>query len=109
LFPGDEVGFTLSGGLSIFNEAFDEFDIEDGFSPLILLVEGTCLLGHTKHFFEPVIMALCDFENGGPFQFIRAGYRYQANGGFLFRGGLLFVYFGDGFSVLPTLSLGYSF
>ena len=107
MFPGEGVGFTLSGGMSIFPEAFDEFDLEDGFS-VLLLAEGTILFGHTKHFFEPGILAIYDVEEHFTALTIRTCYRYQAIEGFLFRAGLLFGFM-DGITVLPALSLGYSF
>lgn len=98
---------TLSGGLAYF------YGI--GF-----LVESTMLIGNNKHFFEPGIMGFCffDLSTGTVLKAydtdlievaVRTGYRYQGPKGLLFRVAPLF-YFCDGeFSILPALSLGYSF
>ena len=107
LFPMDNMAFAVAGGINYFPEAYDEFDFEDGIEFLIV-VEPTLLLGGTKHFFEPGIQALLFIPEGEVNAFIRAGYRYQAPGGFLFRAGILFGYL-DGATVMPSLSLGYSF
>jgi hypothetical protein len=98
LIPGDRIGFTLSGGLSFVPTLFD-----DGIG---IMAETTVLIGGTKHFFEPGIMAYFDDENIAPL--IRTSYRYQGPEGFLFRAGLLFNFM-DGFGAGPALSLGYSF
>lgn len=92
MIPGEHVAFTLAGGVSF---------IEGG-----LIVETTMLTGGTKHFFEPGILFYFDSETFWPM--IRTGYRYQGPKGFLFRIAPLWGYF-DGFSVLPALSIGYSF
>jgi len=62
--------------------------------------------GGVKHFFEPGILLVTNFEAvfWGP----RLGYRYQGSDGFLFRAGVTFSY-DDGLSVGPALSIGYSF
>ena len=103
MIPGDRVVFTVAGGLSF---------IVGG-----LLAETTILIGGTKHFFEPGFMAYLGFGiddseidyNSLMFMpAIRTGYRYQGPEGFLFRAAPLFGCM-DGFSVLPAISIGYSF
>jgi hypothetical protein len=98
LIPGDDIGFTLSFGLSFVPTLFD-----DGIG---IMGETTVLIGGTKHFFEPGIMAYFDADNIAPL--IRTSYRYQGPEGFLFRAGILFNFM-DGFGAGPALSLGYSF
>ena len=71
-----------------------------------LMAEATMLTGGIKHFFEPGVLLFADLEVFAPM--LRAGYRYQDPVGFLFRAGVLFTYM-DGFSLLPALSIGYSF
>ena len=92
MIPRDGVAYTIAGGVSF---------IVGG-----LIAETTILKGGTKHFFEPGIMIYFDTEIFWPM--IRVGYRYQDPKGFLFRIAPLFGYF-DGFSVLPAMSIGYSF
>ena len=98
LFPGDQIGVTVSGGLS-FVGALDGGNL--GF-----MVETTLLKGGTKHFFEPGILVLFGADVVWPM--IRTGYRYQGPEGFLFRVGPLFGFL-DGISLLPAISIGYSF
>ena len=95
MIPGDHVAFTLAGGLSFL----------DG---VALQTEATLLLGGTKHFFEPGILWWHD--NIDDFLLlIRTGYRYQSPKGFLFRIAPLFTFIESDFSVLPSISIGYSF
>ncbi len=99
MFQGENAIFTVGGGLSFAATAFDAGGVG-------LMVEATVLKGGIKHFFEPGVLLYADLEVFAPM--LRAGYRYQDPGGFLFRAGLLFTYW-DGFSLLPALSIGYSF
>ena len=92
MIPGDRVAFTIAGGVSV---------IVGG-----LIVETTMLKGGTKHFFEPGVLMYFDPEVFWPM--IRTGYRYQGPKGFLFRIAPLWGYW-DGFTVLPAMSIGYSF
>ena len=92
--PGDHFGFTVAGGLSFL----------DG---IALQLETTFLLGGTKHFFEPGIFWWHD--NIDDFLLIRTGFRYQSSKGFLFRAAPLLTFIDYDFTVLPSLSIGYSF
>jgi hypothetical protein len=96
---GEKTIFTAGGGLSFAPLAFADGSIG-------LMAEASILKGRTKHFFEPGILLYADSNIIAPM--VRAGYRYQDPGGFLFRVGILLAYM-DGFSVLPALSIGYSF
>ncbi len=91
--------FTVGGGLSFVPAAFDAGGVG-------LMAEATVLTGGIKHFFEPGILMYFDSQIFAPM--VRFGYRYQDPVGFLFRAGLLFTYL-DGITVLPALSIGYSF
>ncbi len=84
MIPGERIGVSLTGGFS-FVTALDEGGM--GF-----MIESTLLSGGIKHFFEPGVLLY--FEKDTFWPMVRIGYRYQ---------GL------DGFSVLPAVSVGYSF
>jgi len=99
LIQGENAIFTVGGGVSFFAAAFDAGSFG-------LVAEATLLKGGIKHFFETGVLLYADLNIIGPM--VRAGYRYQDPEGFLFRAGLLFTYL-DGFTVLPALSIGYSF
>lgn len=96
---GNKTIFAVGGGLSFAPVAFADGSVG-------LIAEGSILKGSTKHFFEPGVLLYADSNIIAPM--VRAGYRYQDPGGFLFRAGILLAYM-DGFSVLPALSIGYSF
>jgi len=98
MIPGDRVAVTVGGGLSFVTTL-------DG-KAVGLMVETTLLTGGTQHFFEPGLLLYFDSDIIWPM--IRTGYRYQGPEGFLFRAAPLFGYM-DGFSVLPAISIGYSF
>jgi len=98
MIPGDRVGVTIAGGLSFVTTL-------DG-NAIGLMAETTLLTGGTQHFFEPGLLLYFDTDVVWPM--IRTGYRYQGPEGFLFRAAPLFGYL-DGFSVLPAISIGYSF
>ena len=70
------------------------------------MAEATVLTGGIKHFFEPGILMYFESDIFAPM--LRLGSRYQDPVGFLFRAGLLFTYM-DGYTLLPALSIGYSF
>ena len=99
MIPGDQVMFTVGGGLSFAPAAFDAGSVA-------LMAETTLLKGGIKHFFEPGLLVFIDSHIFAPM--VRLGYRFQDPGGFLLRAGLLFTYM-DGFTLLPALSIGYSF
>ena len=96
---GDNTIFTVGCGLSFAPVTFADGSVG-------LMAEASILKGSTKHFFEPGLLMYLDANIFAPM--VRAGYRYQDPWGFLFRAGILFAYM-DGFSVLPALSIGYSF
>lgn len=99
MIHGEKAIFTVGGGVSFFAAAFDAGSFG-------LIAEATLLKGGIKHFFETGVLLYADLNIIGPM--IRAGYRYQDPEGFLFRAGLLLTYL-DGITVLPALSIGFSF
>ena len=86
-------GFLLKGGILIWD-------------PFMPLAEIAVITGGTKHFFEAGPGAIIDVFYGGGFFTIRAGYRYQAPKGFLFK--FSGIYSPDNF-ILPLIGLGYTF
>ena len=99
MISGEKQMFTVGGGLSFAPAAFD-------FGGVGLMAETTLLTGGKKHFFEPGLLVYFDADIIAPM--VRAGYHYQDPEGYLFRAGILFTYM-DGFTLLPALSIGYSF
>jgi len=97
LLPVSEIfGFLLKGGFMIWN-------------PISPLAEFGIISGGSKHFFEAGIGALLlDTSDKEGFDFLtfRAGYRYQAPKGFLFKASA--IYSPDNF-ILPLIAVGYSF
>lgn len=99
MIPIKNVGICLAGGVSFVAALFGDD---------VMLMNEISLLagGGIKHFFEPGILLVTNFDTIllGP----RLGYRYQGSDGFLFRAGVTFSS-DDGLSVMPGLSIGYSF
>ena len=86
-------GLTLKGGILIWD-------------PFMPVLEIAIITGGTKHFFEAGPGAIMDIFYEGGFFTIRAGYRYQAPKGFLFK--ISGIYSPDNF-LLPWIAIGYSF
>lgn len=96
LFPvSKQVGIALKGGFVIWD-------------PLMPAAEMAVVLGRTKHFVEAGVGTIPNFDNDEGYDFItiRAGYRYQAPKGFLFKASAL--YSPDNF-ILPLIGVGYAF
>lgn len=94
LIPVDQkVGIALKGGILIFD-------------PFMLVTEVTSVFGGTKHFFEAGMGGIIDPFDDAHFATLRAGYRYQAPKGFLFKSSL--IYSPDNF-ILPLITFGYAF
>lgn len=94
LFPvKDKFGIALKGGVVIFD-------------PFLLIAEVATVFGAPKHFFETGVGAIPDVIYGGGFLTLRAGYRYQAPKGFLFKASA--IYSPDNF-IIPVITLGYAF
>ncbi len=74
--------------------------------PVLPLAEVGLVTGGPKHFFETGLGVLLDPIEGGGFFTVRAGYRYQAPQGFLFK--LSGIYSPDNF-ILPLIGVGYAF
>lgn len=69
-------------------------------------IETNLLLGNGKHFFEPGLFFFTDYNEA--FLLVRVGYRYQHPKGLLIRLAPL-ILFGDDFTVLPSVCIGYAF
>lgn len=91
----DKFGFLIKGGFIIWD-------------PLIPLIEGGIISGKNKHFFEVGFGGLLanTSDEGYDFFTFRAGYRYQATKGFLFK--ISGIYSPDNF-LLPLIAIGYAF
>lgn len=91
----DRFGFTLKGGILIFD-------------PFLWVADVGIITGGSKHYFETAIGGIID-PAFGDFSFltIRANYRYQAPKGFIFKIGPI-AGPPDNF-ILPLVSFGYAF
>ena len=94
LLPVNEkLAVALKGGFMIWD-------------PILPLVEVAMVSGGPKNFFEGGLGTIFDIIEGGGFFTIRAGYRYQAPKGFLFK--FSAIYSPDNF-ILPLIAVGYAF
>jgi hypothetical protein len=91
----DHFGMTLKGGILIFD-------------PFLPIMEVATVYGGSKHFMEAGIGTIIDpFSPDFSFLTLRAGYRYMAPKGFLFK--LSPIYSPPDNFILPLVTLGYSF
>lgn len=74
--------------------------------PFLPMVETGFVSGGPRNFAEIGVGGIIDIFGGGGFFTMRAGYRYQAPKGFLFK--LSAIYSPDNF-ILPLIGVGYAF